>query len=154
MLHWPSSAVANNAAKTARGIAMAPSLTMTPQVGKSSRRASALKPSIWNARAAYKLLVLVRFRASANMGRNQLERRKVEALAREDGVFEVKGPMCRWQMMATDRRGLQGTGYVRKETGWMTNDEGLARVLKGVCSNESGKGPWHRHIHLVGGIAR
>ena len=56
--------------------------------------------------------------------------------------------------MATDRRGLQGTGYVRKETGWMTNGEGLARVLKGVCSNESGKGPWHRRIHLIGGIAR
>ena len=55
---------------------------------------------------------------------------KVEALAEEDGVFVVKGPMCRWQMMATDRRGLQGTGYVRKETGWMTNDEGLARVLQ------------------------
>ena len=79
---------------------------------------------------------------------------KVEALANEDGVFVVKGPMCRWQMMATDRRGLQGTGYVRKETGWMTNDAGLARVLQGVCSNESGKGPWHRHIHLIGGIAR
>ena len=79
---------------------------------------------------------------------------KVEALAREDGVFVVKGPMCRWQMMATDRRGLQGTGYVRKETDWMTNDEGLARVLQGVCSNESSKGPWHRRIHLIGGIAR
>ena len=64
---------------------------------------------------------------------------KVAALAKEDGVFVVKGPMCRWQMMATDRRGLQGTGYVRKETGWMTNDEGLARVLQGVCSMNRAK---------------
>ena len=38
-------------------------------------------------------------------------------------VFVVKGPMCRWQMVATDKRGLQGAGYVRKETGWMTKRE-------------------------------
>ena len=68
----------------------------------------------------------------------------------KDGVFVVKGPMC----MATDERGLQGTGYVRKETGWMTNDENLTQTLEGVSSDETGKGPWHRHTHLVGGIAR
>ena len=39
--------------------------------------------------------------------------KKIEALAKEDGVFVVKGPMCRWQMMATDKRGLQGTGSIQ-----------------------------------------
>ena len=78
---------------------------------------------------------------------------EVQKLSKEPGVFTVKGPMCRWEMEATDPRGLQGTGYVRKETGWMTNSPVLAEILEGVCTNETG-GPWHRHVHLIGGIAR
>ena len=62
--------------------------------------------------------------------------------------------MCRWEMMATDRRGLQGTGYVRKETGWLTNSRELAELLEGGCSNKVGKDPWHRHVHPIGGIAK
>ena len=62
--------------------------------------------------------------------------------------------MCRWEMMATDRHGLQGTGYVRKETGWLTNSRELAELLEGECSNKAGKHPWHRHVHLIGGIAK
>eukprot|EP00435_Cladocopium_sp_Y103_P011546 s12_g3.t1 len=57
-------------------------------------------------------------------------------------------------MTATDRRGLQGTGYVRKETGWMTNHPGLAELLETECTNKTGDAPWHRHIHLIGGIAQ
>ena len=49
---------------------------------------------------------------------------------------------------------LQGTGYVRKETGWMTNCDALAELLQGECSNQAGKAPWHRHVHLIGGLAR
>ena len=37
--------------------------------------------------------------------------------------------------MATDERGLQGTGYVRKEVGWMTNDENGTNL--GRCLLES-----------------
>ena len=60
--------------------------------------------------------------------------------------------MCQWGMMSADRRGLQGTGFVRKETGWMTNHPGLAELLETDCTNKTGGAPWHRHIHLIGGI--
>ena len=56
--------------------------------------------------------------------------------------------MCRWGMQATDRRGLQGSGYVRKPS-----PVSLAEILKGECSNRKGK-EQHKHVHLVGGIAR
>jgi hypothetical protein len=78
---------------------------------------------------------------------------EVQAILALPGVKLVRGPMCRWHMMATDKRGLQGTGYVRKETGWLTNDEDLAELLQGECTNKTG-GEWHRHIHLIGGISR
>ena len=55
---------------------------------------------------------------------------------------------------ASDRsQRLEGTGYVRKGTGWMTNRPELAAILKGECSNYKRK-EQHRHTHLVGGIAR
>ena len=71
-------------------------------------------------------------------------------LAAQPGVHWVKGPMCRWKMTQAD---AQGEGYIRKETGWLTNDESLAHLLGGVCTNMQGK-TWHRHIHLRGGRAR
>ena len=55
---------------------------------------------------------------------------RVERIASRDDVYTVRGPMCKWGMQATDRRGLQGNGYVRKETGWMTNHPGLAELLQ------------------------
>ena len=76
-----------------------------------------------------------------------------ELFDRED-VYLVRGPMCRWSRESTARRGLQGTGYVRKETGWMTNNKLLADLLQGECTNKTGAKPWHRRIHLIGGIAR
>ena len=79
---------------------------------------------------------------------------EVKALTDRPDTYLVRGPMCRWEMMATDRRGLQGTGYVRKETGWLTNSRELAQLLEGECSNKAGKDPWHRHVHLIGGIAK
>jgi len=56
---------------------------------------------------------------------------EVEALKALPRVRLVKGPMCRWSMTATDKRGLQGSGYVRKETGWLTNNQTLADLLEG-----------------------
>ena len=78
----------------------------------------------------------------------------MERISQRDDVYVVRGPMCKWGMTATDRRGLQGTGYVRKETGWMTNHPGLAELLENECTNKTGEAPWHRHVHLIGGIAQ
>ena len=74
---------------------------------------------------------------------------EVRDLSERPDVYTVRGPMCRWAMVATDRRGLQGTGYVRKETGCMTNHPGLAQLLQGECSNKTEGKPWHRHVHLM-----
>lgn len=54
---------------------------------------------------------------------------EIQELAARPGVWKVRGPMCRWEMSATDKRGLQGTGFVKKETGWLTNSELLAKTL-------------------------
>ena len=78
----------------------------------------------------------------------------VERISSMPSVETVKGPMCKWDMMATDPRGLQGEGHVRKNCGWMTNLPRLAELLEGTCSNETGEREWHRHIHLIGGIAK
>ena len=78
----------------------------------------------------------------------------MEALLAEPGVLRVRGPMCRWDMEAEDRRGLQGRGYVRKMTGWVTNCKELAELLEGECSNLTGRREWHRRVHLIGGIAK
>ena len=78
---------------------------------------------------------------------------EVRDLSERPDVYTVRGPMCRW-VVATDRRGLQGTGYVRKETGWMTNHPGLAQLLQGECTNKTAGQPWHRHVHLIGELAR
>jgi hypothetical protein len=68
-------------------------------------------------------------------------------LSGRDGVFRVTGPMWRWKLVQRDE---EGEAYVRKETGWLTNSWKLAQLLEGVCANQTG-GPWHRHLHLVGG---
>ncbi|CAK0811643.1 unnamed protein product [Prorocentrum cordatum] len=77
----------------------------------------------------------------------------VKELVAHPGVFTVKGPMCRWGMKLTNPRSGQEE-FARKETGWVTNHPGLARRLQGTCSNVDGRAEWHRHITLVGGIAR
>ncbi|CAK0863589.1 unnamed protein product [Prorocentrum cordatum] len=77
----------------------------------------------------------------------------VKELVAHPGVFTVKGPMCRWGMKLTNPRSGREE-FVRKETGWVTNHPGLARRLQGTCSNVDGRAEWHRHIMLVGGIAR
>ncbi|CAE7854404.1 GIP [Symbiodinium necroappetens] len=78
---------------------------------------------------------------------------EVKALSSREGVYLVKGPACKWEMQAEELQGLQGKGYVRKETGWLTNSAVLAERLAEPCGNETG-GLWHRYVHLVGGIAR
>ena len=72
----------------------------------------------------------------------------IQKIMEMDGVYLVKGPMCRWGMMSED---ASGPGYVRKETGWLTNSSELARILEGMCSRVYGD--WHRHVHLINGRA-
>ena len=80
----------------------------------------------------------------------------MEALAKLPGVQRVKGPMCHWGLQAEDRRGdhCGESSYVRKMTGWLTNSEELARLLQKTCSNLTATREWHRHVHLVGGLAK
>jgi hypothetical protein len=73
---------------------------------------------------------------------------EVIELLKMPGILRVRGPMCRWDMMATDGA---GTSYVRKSTDWVTNSPVLAAILEGECSNKFG---WHRHVHLLNGRAR
>ena len=78
----------------------------------------------------------------------------VKELEAHPGVHKVTGPMCRWEMTATDKRACPPrTGYVLKETTWLTNCPALAKILAGICSNKDGSKPWHRHVQLIGGIA-
>ena len=76
---------------------------------------------------------------------------EVEELARDPRVFKVQGPMCNWNLKGADDEGR--TGYVRKETIWLTSSEELAKTLQGVCQNMKGR-TMHRHVHLIGGKAR
>ncbi|CAK0843171.1 unnamed protein product [Prorocentrum cordatum] len=61
-------------------------------------------------------------------------RPSVQEVMQLAGVFLVHGPMCRWHMQATDSNGK--LGFVRKETGWLTNSELLAEILKGPHPHE------------------
>ena len=94
------------------------------------------------------------FLHEAPWGATSWKDERVERISQMDGVRTVRGPTCKWGMTATDRRGLQGTGYVRKETGWMTNHPGLAELVETECANKMGGGAWHRHVRLIGGIAQ
>ncbi|CAK0870975.1 unnamed protein product, partial [Prorocentrum cordatum] len=61
-------------------------------------------------------------------------RPSVQEVMQLAGVSLVHGPMCRWHMQATDSNGK--LGFVRKETGWLTNSELLAEILKGPHPHE------------------
>ena len=65
---------------------------------------------------------------------------EVEELANDPRVYVVKGPMCRWDMIQEDRKGI---GHIRKETRWMTSSPVLARILEGRCPNNDPNGIWH-----------
>ena len=47
----------------------------------------------------------------------------------------------------------KGRGKVYKMTRWITNSREIAEVLDKYCTNRRG-GPIHRHVPLLGGIAR
>ena len=78
----------------------------------------------------------------------------MEALCATEGVYVVKGPMCKWNLQPPVRAGPDDgvPEYHKKETGWVTNSRRLADRLEGICSNADGSRPWHRHVHLVNGL--
>ena len=95
------------------------------------------------------------FLHEAPWGATSWKDERVERISQRDDVYVVRGPMCKWGMTAADCRSrLQGTGYVRKETGWMINHPGLGELLENECANKTGEAPWHCHVHLIGGIAQ
>ena len=73
----------------------------------------------------------------------------IRRVSSKPGVYQVSGPMCRWGLEAEDS---MGSGYVRKETMFLTNSSCLAEILQGVCSNKEGH-TWHRHVALMNGRA-
>ncbi|CAK0861016.1 unnamed protein product, partial [Prorocentrum cordatum] len=80
-------------------------------------------------------------------------RPSVQEVMQLAGVFLVHGPICRWHMQSTDSHGKWG--FVRKETGWLTNGELLAEILEGYCRCPRGpNGELARHVHLVDGRAK
>ncbi|CAK0860922.1 unnamed protein product [Prorocentrum cordatum] len=59
------------------------------------------------------------------------------------GVYLVRGDMCAWGL---ELKGDDGkVGPVKKSTGWLTNNERLAKVLAVCCPGG------HRHVPLLGG---
>jgi len=84
-------------------------------------------------------------------GASSWEDPEVQALQQMHGVFTVKGPMCRWGM-EFHIPGRENS-VVFKETKWVTNSRQIAKALDWWCGNKEGGVP-HRHLHLVGGIAK
>ena len=75
----------------------------------------------------------------------------MQCLQREEGVFTVAGPMCAWGMKIQTKH--RGSGLVYKGTKWVTNSKEIVAVLDQHCRNRTG-GPLHRHVALIGGLAR
>ena len=69
----------------------------------------------------------------------------VERMLADRRVQKVTGDMCMFNMQQQDD---QGIGYIKKETGFMTNAEAIAGRLSRRCE----KG--HRHIPLINGRAK
>ena len=84
-------------------------------------------------------------------GADSWDRDSVVGLQNLDGVYTVSGPMCCWNMAIGSSK--KGRGKVYKMTRWITNSREIAKVLDKYCTNRRG-GPIHRHVPLVGGIAR
>ncbi|CAK9026272.1 unnamed protein product [Durusdinium trenchii] len=65
------------------------------------------------------------------------------------GVYRVRSTMCCWKMVL---KGREQEGYVRKPTVWLTNSKKLAEVLNQICGETT---PClHRHVRLIGGVAK
>lgn len=54
---------------------------------------------------------------------------EIVELANDKRVYKVTGPMCRWEVKAVDKNGIEG--YVRKETTFLPSSKELAVILEG-----------------------
>ena len=77
---------------------------------------------------------------------------EMQALQRLPGVFTVNGPMCHFDMQLDTR--YRGCHRVYKKTRFVTNSRFLAELLDNWCKNEVQGKEVHRHLHLIGGIAK
>ena len=73
----------------------------------------------------------------------------MQELLAQEGIYLVKGPMCRFDKELSDHEN-GGVGFCLKQTGWLTNCKALAEALEGECSNITGERAWHRHVHIIG----
>ena len=84
-------------------------------------------------------------------GADSWDEEEIQRLQQEPDVFTVAGPMCAWGMTIHAKR--KGSGLVYKDTKWVTNSPEIAEVLDQHCRNRRG-GPIHRHVALIGGLAK
>jgi hypothetical protein len=84
-------------------------------------------------------------------GADSWDEEEMQRLQQEPDVFTVAGPMCACGMSIHAKR--KGSGLVYKDTKWVTNSPEIAEVLDQHCRNRRG-GPIHRHVALIGGLAK
>ena len=76
------------------------------------------------------------------------------ALQKTEGVFCVSSPMCCFKAKIETKNGSRDDNkFVHKPTKSVENSRVLAEALDRRCSNSSGQ-PYHRHIVLIGGLAK
>ncbi|CAE7727098.1 putative mitochondrial protein [Symbiodinium microadriaticum] len=81
-------------------------------------------------------------------GTKSWEEPLINELRKDTRVYEIAGPMCKWELEITRARGT-----VIKRTRWFTNSRFIAAALSGVCSHTRGK-TWRRNVALVNGRVR
>jgi len=84
-------------------------------------------------------------------GADSWDEEEMQRLQQEPDVFTVADLTCAWGMSIHAKR--KGSGLVYKNTKWATNSPEIAAVLDQHCRNRRG-GPIHRHVALIGGLAK
>ena len=84
-------------------------------------------------------------------GADSWDDEEMQRLQQEPGVYTVSGPMCAWGMSIHAKR--KGNGLVYKNTKWVTDSKEIAAVVDQHCCSRRG-GPIHRHVALIGGLAK
>ena len=66
---------------------------------------------------------------------------------RDPNVTRIVGDQCAYGHIRYD---MEGIGYVKKPTGWMSNGLEILKALGKRCPNGNSK-TWHRHVPTMGG---
>ena len=75
----------------------------------------------------------------------------MKELIETEGIYVIKGPMSRWDLQSCDTESGSGSGYIRRECGWMTNMRELAELLEDLDASTD---EMRRSIHLEGNLAK